>query len=140
MLLRQPSEMSRALDRLHTCAGQNNEPDPDLHAEAVLIPALARVLSDRVDGVEPLIHECLSRTDTLEPWTLSVAASAAAFLAIYRFEFDRASEWQNWAAPYQQQVSGTFSLMYSHCLTGLAAREQLDIAAAERSFRTAWTL
>ncbi|MVU80820.1 protein kinase [Nocardia sp. ET3-3] len=138
MLLRKPGEMTATLRLVESSMTASTQvPDSDLASEASLIGALARALGDNLVGVDEVVTDCLGRTDTLNPWTLSAAASAAGFLAIYRFEFDRARAWHHWATPYHQQISGSFSLMYSHCLAGLAAREQLDVGAAEQHFRTA---
>ncbi|MFE3060479.1 protein kinase [Nocardia sp. NPDC059239] len=138
MLLRQLGDMNTTLRVVRKSLEDSGQGiTSDLAVEAALIAASAQALGDRLDGVDAAVTECLSRTDTLSPWVLSVAASTAAFLAVYRFEFDRARAWHDWAAPYYQQVSGTFGSMYSHCLAGLAAREQLDIRTAEQSFRKA---
>ncbi|MEU0500948.1 protein kinase [Nocardia sp. NPDC005998] len=134
-ILRRPTELHTALRLARTAL--DAAPDPTLTAEAALIGCSERALADQVEGIEAVVTDCLKRTDTLSPWTLSAAAAFAAFLATDRFDFDRARAWHHWAAPYHQQAGGTFSLVYSHCLIGLAERELLDIAAAEHSFRTA---
>ncbi|MET8427893.1 protein kinase [Nocardia sp. NPDC004860] len=136
-LLRQPDDLHAAL-RLARGALESGEADPDLLFEADLIDCVEAAFADHIDErVDTLVADCLSRTATLTPWVLCAAANLAAYLSNCRFEYDRAREWLDWAAPYHRQISGTFSLMYSHCLAGVAAREQLDINAAERSFRRA---
>ncbi|WP_433192738.1 protein kinase domain-containing protein [Nocardia sp. CA-107356] len=134
-LLRRPTELHTALSLAR--AALDAAPDPVLAAEAALIECSERALADRVEGIDAVVTDCLNRTDTLTPWELTTVGAFAAFLASDRFDFDRARAWHHWAARYHQQVSGTFSLVYSHCLVGLADREQLDMTAAERSFRTA---
>jgi ATP/maltotriose-dependent transcriptional regulator MalT len=139
VMLRQPIELHTAL-RLARASFERSPPvgaDSDLPAQADLLDCVERTFAECVDSVDAVVTDCLSRTDTLTPWALCAAAHLAAFLAIYRFDFDQARAWHDWAAPYQQQLSGTFSLMYSYCLSGLAAREQLDVAEAERRFRKA---
>src|SRR6185503_17470560 len=81
--------------------------------------------------------KCLSRPESMPPWLVSVAANAATVIEIYRFDFDAARRWQEWASPYQQQTNGPFATVYGHCLAGIAAKEELDIAEAERRFREA---
>ncbi len=44
---------------------------------------------------------------------------------------------QEWARPYHQRSIGPFTLVYGHCLVGIAATEELDVAEAERCFREA---
>lgn len=135
VVLRRPTELHTALRLARMCLDETT--DSVLAVEAALIECAERALGDRVEGVDAVVTDCLNRTDTLSPWALSAAASIAAFLATDRFDFHRAREWHNWAAPYRQQVAGTFTQVYSHCLIGLADRELLDIAAAEHGFRTA---
>jgi hypothetical protein len=99
----------------------------------------------RYDSIDQHVHSAApgpivrgARTESARPsWASWAAAHLAAFLAIYRFDFDQAHAWHDWASPYQQQLSGTVSLMYSYCLSGLTAREQLDVAEAGRRFRKA---
>ena len=68
---------------------------------------------------------------------VAVAADVASFLEMYRFDFNAVRRWQDWADPYHQQSAGPFTLMYGHCLRGIVANEELDLAEAERWFREA---
>ncbi|VEG38600.1 Ser/Thr protein kinase [Mycolicibacterium flavescens] len=94
--------------------------------------------ADRTAGVEELVAECLSSPETTPPFLVSVAANVAAFVVLWRFDFDAARGWQQWAAPYQND-DNPFSRIYGPCLAGMAAREQLD-DGAERCFREALQL
>ncbi|WP_327113194.1 protein kinase [Nocardia sp. NBC_01730] len=134
MLLRQPTELNTAL---RLARASIERPDSDLAAEAALIESIGLAMVDRVDGADAVAANCVSRTDTLSPPALGLAENLAAFAAFYHFEFDEVRTWHDWAAPYQQRISGSFSRTVSHCLVGLAAREQLDVSAAEHNFRTA---
>ncbi|MGO4617782.1 protein kinase [Nocardia sp. 2YAB30] len=133
-LLRRPTELNTAL-RLARASIEGT--GSDLAAEAALIESTGRAMIDHIEGVDAVVADCLSRTDTLSPWALGAAASTAAYLAFRRFEFDQVSAWFDWAAPYQQQIGGTFSQIITYSFSGLAAREQLDVSAAEHSFRKA---
>ncbi|UZF48239.1 hypothetical protein [Rhodococcus rhodochrous] len=42
--------------------------------------------------------------------------------------------------PFHHRSSGPFSVIYGYCLAGIAAQEQLDLPAAEASFRHAMDL
>ncbi|MEU7767650.1 protein kinase [Nocardia sp. NPDC049190] len=137
VLLRQPTQLHAALRLVRTALEKSPAAEPDLAVEADLIESVEHAFADRVVGVDAVVTECLARTDTLGPWALCAAANLAAFCATARFDYARAGEWHDWAAPYHRQIRGTFSLMYSHSLVGIAAREQLEIAEAEDSFRTA---
>jgi ATP/maltotriose-dependent transcriptional regulator MalT len=107
----------------------------DLQIEADVVQADINVMRDRTDSVEQLLAECLSRPDTLPAWVVSAAAGDAIFADLFRFDFDAARRRHEWALPYHTRAGGPFSLMYSHCFAGLAASEQLDMAAAEDHFR-----
>ncbi|UAK29905.1 protein kinase [Nocardia asteroides] len=136
-LLRRPTELHAALRLVRASLEKAPAADPDLALEADLIACVERAFADHPEGVDAVVDKCLSRADTLGPWALAAAANLAAFSAISRFDYERAREWHDWATPFYRQNRSTFILMYSHSLVGVAAREQLDIATAERSFRTA---
>ncbi|HET7667130.1 MAG TPA: protein kinase [Mycobacterium sp.] len=107
----------------------------DLWVEADVVQADIKMMSDRIDGVEQLVAECLSRPDTLPAWVVSAAAGDAMFADLFRFDFDSARRRHEWALTYHARTGGPFSVMYGYCLAGLAASEQLDMAAAEDLFR-----
>ncbi|MET7772219.1 protein kinase [Nocardia sp. NPDC005366] len=114
------------------------EPDSGvLAAEAAVLDAAVRVAADRVDGVSELLSDCLARPELFHPWVVNTAADMATFVAVYRFDYPDARRWQQWAAAYHRRNRGPFSVMYGHCFEGLAANGQLEIGAAEDSFRTA---
>ncbi|MFZ2173986.1 MAG: protein kinase, partial [Rhodococcus sp. (in: high G+C Gram-positive bacteria)] len=112
----------------------------DMRVQIAFIRATINVFSDKIDGLDEAVEGCVARASTLPPWVLCGAADAASFHAIYRFDFDEARRWQKWAVPFQQRSSGPFSVIYGYCLAGIAAREQLDLPAAEASFRHATDL
>jgi serine/threonine-protein kinase PknK len=127
-----------ALDSFESAAVKRSIPAPelaDMRIEADVILAVVEVHSDHTAGVDELVYECLARPDSLPPDVVASAALVASFLEICRFDFDAARRWQDWGYPYHQRASGPFTLMYWHCLAGIAANEQLDVAEAERHFR-----
>lgn len=107
----------------------------DLRVEADIVQADIHVISDRIDGVEQLVAECLSRPDTLPAWVVSCAADDAVFASLFRFDFDAARRRHQWALPYHARTRGPLSVVYGYRFAGLAASEQLDMAAAEDLFR-----
>jgi ATP/maltotriose-dependent transcriptional regulator MalT len=107
----------------------------DLRAEADIVEADLHVISDRIDGVEQLVAECLSRPDTLPAWMVSIAADDAVFASLFQFDFDAARRRHQWALPYHARTRGPLSVVYGYRFAGLAASEQLDMAAAEELFR-----
>jgi len=105
--------------------------------EADVIRAVMECSADHTAGVDELVSGCLSRPETLAPDVVASATLVASFLEIYRFDFDAARRWQEWADPYHRRANGPFTLIYRHCLAGMAANEELDVVAAERCFREA---
>ncbi|MUL66952.1 protein kinase [Mycobacterium sp. CBMA 234] len=122
--------------RVLLTAGQgDNAALADLRAEADVIQADINVISDRIDGVEQLVAECLSRPNTLPAWVVSCAADDAVFANLFHFDFDAARRRHQWALPYHACTRGPLSVVYGYRFAGLAASEQLDMAAAEDLFR-----
>lgn len=107
----------------------------DLRAEADIVQADIHVITDRIEGVEQLVAECLSRPDTLPAWVVSCAADDAVFASLFQFDFDAARRRHQWALPYHARTRGPLSVVYGYRFAGLAASEQLDMAAAEDLFR-----
>ncbi|MDH6287043.1 serine/threonine-protein kinase [Rhodococcus opacus] len=144
VLLHHPAPSAlRALDRAEALLSLPARADEDttaLSIEASLIRAVVELFADRSDTLSERISDCLERPETVRPFVVSGAANVASFEAIYRFDFAAARRWQEWATPYNQQTSGPFSVLYGYCFAGIAAREQLDITAAERYFRMALRL
>ncbi|MFD9667890.1 protein kinase [Rhodococcus sp. NPDC059968] len=138
-LLHRPRDAERFLAVAETALGTgvDDSATEDLRVEAAFIRATVTVFDDELDGLDEAVEGCLARASTLRPWVLGGAADLASFHAIHRFDFDEALRWQKWALPFHQQSSGPFSVIYGYCMAGIAAREQLDLSAAEASFRHA---
>jgi len=139
-LLQRPAATHAALDAFESAAERHALPAPevaDMRIGADIIRAIVECYADRTAGVDELVFESLSRPDSLSPWVVAVAADVVSFLEIHRFDFDAVRRWQDWAQPYHHRSSGPFTLVYGHCLIGIAANEQLDLAEAECCFREA---
>jgi serine/threonine-protein kinase PknK len=142
ILLQRPAPTDIALDRFQAAVGRAHLPEAtraDLRAEADVVRAVAEAFADRIERVDDLVAEAMSRPDTLHPWVPGVAGNAAAFAAIYRFDFVAAHRLLDRAAPYQEAM-GPFTTVYGRCLAGIAARYQLDIPAALKNFREAYEI
>ena len=124
-----------ALDR----ADLSDAAHADLRAEADVLRAVAEGFADRIERVDDLVAEAMSRPDTLHPRVPGVAGNLAAFAAICRFDFDAADRLLDWAAPYQEMM-GPFATVYGRCYRGMAARYRLDIPAALENFREAFEI
>jgi ATP/maltotriose-dependent transcriptional regulator MalT len=111
----------------------------DLRAEADVVRGVAEIFADHVDAVDDLVAVALSRPDTFHPRVAGVAHNAAAFAAIYRFDFDAAHRLLESAAPYHEML-GPLASVYSRCFGGIAAKYQLDIPGALKQFREAYAI
>ena len=111
----------------------------DLNVEADVVRGCGDIFADRVDTIDHLVAEALSRPDTFHPRVPGVAANLAAFAAIYRFDFDAANRLLAWAAPYQEML-GPFASVYARCFGGIAARYRLDIPSALKNFREGYEM
>ncbi|HEY5858560.1 MAG TPA: protein kinase [Aldersonia sp.] len=143
ILLQRTGRAKAALGRARaalTRASLDDDEVRTLTIEADVVTGVATAHTDRVDGIDDLLAECLAHPDGLRPWVVSAAGNLATYSAIYRFDFAEARRRQQWAAPHHERTVGKFSAMYGHCLAGIAAREQLDIAGAEAEFRAALRL
>ncbi|MEB3022136.1 serine/threonine-protein kinase [[Mycobacterium] crassicus] len=142
MLLQRPVPFSAALKRFKAALDHENLSEAaraDLRAEADALRGVAGVFADRTEGVDTLLVEVLSRPDTLHPRVAAVSGNAAAFAAIYRFDFDAAYRLLEWAGDYHQLV-GPQSGVYARCFAGIAARYQADIPRARAYFREAFEI
>jgi len=140
MLLQRPAAAFAALDAFESAAEKYALSAPEVHdmrVEADVIRAVMACGADHTERVDELISECLSRPETLAADVVASAALVASFLELYRFDFDAAHRWQDWADPYHRRANGPFTLIYRYCLAGMAANEELEVAAAERCFRKA---
>jgi ATP/maltotriose-dependent transcriptional regulator MalT/serine/threonine protein kinase len=111
----------------------------DLRVEADVMRAVADMFADRVDAIDHLVAEALSRPDTFHPRVPGVAGNCAALAAIYRFDFDAVHRLLAWAAPYQE-IQGPFASVFARCFGGIAARYRLDIPAALEQFGEAYEM
>ncbi|MEN0136596.1 MAG: protein kinase [Rhodococcus sp. (in: high G+C Gram-positive bacteria)] len=136
--LLRPEPVHAALDRIDDLLAHDDVTPgaaADLRAEAGVVKAESLLFADHVTGIKDLIADCLAHPDTLRPWVVSAAAGLAAFAEIYRFDFDAARAIHDWARPYYDRAGGPYSVVWGHCIIGVADNEQLRIDSAERHFR-----
>ncbi|NLE80474.1 MAG: protein kinase [Rhodococcus sp.] len=139
VLLQRSAPARTALDTLDSLLEATPQ-DPKIERiriEADVARAVVEIAADRVEGVDDLIAKALAEPNSVRPWVVSVAANVSSFASIVRFDFAQARRRQDWAAGVHQRTPGSFGLVYGHCFAGIAATEQLDIAAAEDHFRIA---
>ena len=142
ILLQRPAPTYAALNRFETAVERADLPDAvraDMRAEANVVRSIAEIFGDRVDAVDALVSEALSRPDTLHPRVAGAAGNIAAAAAIYRFDYDAARQYLEWAAPYHEMM-GPFAAIYARCNAGIAAKYQLAIPAAMKEFRQAYQM
>ncbi|MGW6117937.1 protein kinase domain-containing protein [Nocardia sp. NPDC055165] len=139
LVLRRHAATAASLARFETALATSAPGEPErtnLRAEADVAISVREMFADRVTELDGLIGEVLARPDEFASRIPSVAANVATYAAIQRFDYDEARRWQLWAAPFHE-ATGPFLSVYGWCFAGLAAREQLDIAAAAELFTTA---
>ncbi|AXY51090.1 protein kinase [Rhodococcus ruber] len=137
-LLQRANQTRTALAAARGCFSCCNAAAEDiavLQVEADVVEGVVAVSTDRIADVADKVAPCLDDPDAFRPWVVSVAANVATFVDIYRFDFEAARRRQRWAEPYHRASNGPFSRVYGQCLLGIAANEQLDVAAAEGHFR-----
>jgi serine/threonine-protein kinase PknK len=142
ILLQRTSPTYAALTRFEAAVERTAFPEAaraDMRAEANVVRSVAEIFGDRIDGVDALVAEAVSRPDTLPPRVAGVAGNVAAFAAIYRFDFEGARHCLDFAAPYHEMM-GPFAAIYASCYAGIAAKYQLDIPAAMDAFRQAYRM
>jgi len=140
VLLQRTAQAGAALNRFEAALARA-EPSTrrDLRVEADVLRGVAEMSADRPAKVNSLVAEALSRPDTLPPRVPGVAGNLAAFVAIYRWDFDQARQFLDWALPYQEMM-GPFVHVLKHCFAGIAARYQLEIPTARSKFRDAYDI
>ena len=142
ILLQRRAPANAALNRFEAALGSAELTDAsraDLRVEANVLRGVADIFADRSDRVDSLVAEAFSRPDSFHPRVPGVAGNIAAFAAIYRFEFDNARRFLQWAVPYHD-LMGPFAGVYAHSFGGLAAKFELDIPTARREFREAFEI
>lgn len=133
VLLQRTDRSKRALMLVR--AALETAPDPRLSTEADVIEGVVAGFSDHAVGVEHFGQRCIENPEQHSPWVVATAAISQIFAALYRFDFDGVRRWQDWAAPYHRAMAGPLATMYTYCLAGVAASEQLDLDYAEDRFR-----
>lgn len=143
ILLHRAASAKRALQLAETTLDRGEFSSTDranLRAEAAVLHAVVLLRADIMSGVDELLAPCFARPDALSPWVVTVAANLATFCAAYRHDYDEARRVQEWATPFFQRTMGNYNYIHGLCFLGLAASLRLDIAQAERYFRTALTV
>jgi ATP/maltotriose-dependent transcriptional regulator MalT len=141
VLLHHPPEpIQKSLAACKTTLLAQNRTDDDQVLEASLVYAVADLFADRIHNLREAASKVLARPESLRPFVAASAANVASFEALHRFEFTSARSWLEQGMPYHERTTGPFAVMYGYCFAGMAAREQLDVVAAENLFRTAQQL
>jgi len=137
LLLHHVGPARAAFDRIRPTldAGNLDASERDsIRVEASVAEAALEIYADRTSGVETLVEEALENSDAVRPWAVTAAANIKTFCLIYRFDYAAVMPLQNWARRYHASMSGPFTVMYGAAFAGIAAFEQLDLAAAELHF------
>ncbi|MCX4095670.1 serine/threonine-protein kinase [Nocardia sp. alder85J] len=102
--------------------------------EAMLVTGLEQYVSDNLDGIQLIDVDQLK--DLANPIMSIAAADLAAADALNRFDYAAVYRWQQTASRFALG-SDPIATLQSHCIAGLAALDQLDVATAEHHFTAA---
>jgi len=139
VVLHRPEAAHAELERVHAILPTLQGPEAaDLCAQAGVAEASLRAHADRTDGIDDLVSDALSRPERLRPFVVSVAANLKSYTETYRFDFDAAHHWQEWARPYHAKTNGPYTVMYGYARDAIAAFEGLDLKRTEQCLRAAW--
>lgn len=127
--------VDRLLDAATADSDTSDSDTVALRVEAEMIRLADKFVTDSFDGVPSLVADHID--DAVNPFFVTIMSICTSIDAYYRFDFDEARHRQQQATPYHERSGGPFGVMYGHAIAGLSAYEQLDIVAAESSFRTA---
>ncbi len=134
------SEARSALAAIPAVCARSTLPRDDLDAllvETRVAEAALLMNTDHVEGIDELVEPVLTAPDEVRPWVVGAATVFACYADLLSFEFDSVRRRQKWARPYHERTRGQFAAIYGLCLCGIAANEQLEVAAAEEYFRRA---
>lgn len=140
VLLHDTGRARSAIERANVALLHQPTDDPevaDMRIEADIALACTDATADRVDRIDDLVAECLTRPESLPPFVVSSAANVSTMSAIMRFDFADAHRRQIWAIPYHEQNAGAYAVMYGYAFDGLAYIEELELDQAERCLRSA---
>ncbi|WP_280253970.1 serine/threonine-protein kinase [Nocardia abscessus] len=139
--LQQSGAARNALGRLSNILARGSSGDADVRVQrcqATVLAASDQIARDHTEGVCARVADCLQQPDDLPAWTVSTAANLATFVRLCEFDFDGARNMQDWAEEYHERSKDPLGMVFGRCGRGAAAYEQLDVAAATRSFQQAW--
>ncbi len=104
---------------------------------SAVLRAADLVAADRDDGVAELVADTLEHADAVPVWLASAAADVTTYAKICAFDFAGARAVQDRMMRYHEAAADPLGQVYGLCYQGIAAREQLDAAAATDCFRRA---
>lgn len=88
--------------------------------EADVVRACMCAYGDRIDGIEPLVANCLDRPQDFPPLAVGVAANVLSYYHLHRQQFGKVDPLQLWARDYHERSEGLFPSVYGRCFLGLA--------------------
>ncbi|MGQ4618874.1 protein kinase domain-containing protein [Nocardia sp. R7R-8] len=136
--LRRPADALAAVERadaLLDAAPPGDETTAETRLEVDVVRTAATLVVDRPATTPEAV---LARfREPIRPFLAHATALAAMVSALYRFDFDEVHRWHRRVEPYRDLPHGPYGPVYSDCIDGAAAYQQLDIDTAESRYRTA---
>lgn len=139
--LQRPTDAFTALDRADATLAAAPTGDAgvaNIRLEVALARTAVTLVVDRAAAVPESVL-ALAR-GPIRPFLAHGLATAAMMSALYRFDFEDVYRWHRWLEPYRDRGPGPYGVLYSDCVAGIAAYQQLDVEAAESYCRTALRL
>jgi serine/threonine-protein kinase PknK len=133
--------VATALDRADAAlaGAADDEQTNEIRFEVALARTAAAVIGDQAERVPEWVLARVAR-EPIRPFLAVGTAMTAMSSAFYRSDFDEVQRWRRWVEPYRDLISGPFGIVYCYCVAGMAADEQLNMAAAESYYRSALSL
>jgi serine/threonine-protein kinase PknK len=136
VLLQRSGQALQAVEQLGRISPTSSR-DADLALETRLLRSCIDVYRDQLHGVGKVTAECLEQAENWRPWLVSAAADMEAVANLRQFDFTAVRERQAWAEPFHERTTGGLTGVMGHCISALAALEELDIDATRRQLTTA---
>lgn len=142
LALHRDAAVLAALDLVDAALVDSNQAVPDateIAAEAKVARRMMNVFADVIEDPAERLSDDFAAQPDAGPFLISSASLVDSFTEFHSFDFAAARRRQRWAYRYHALTRSPYGMMYGRYLTGMAAYEQLDIAAAEDEFRAAYT-
>lgn len=107
---------------------------PLLLDEVDVVRACMRAYGDQLDGIEPLVANCLDHPQGFPPLTVGVAANVLSYYHLHRQQFAKVDPLLLWAREFHGRAEGAFPSVYGYCFLGLTQYRTGSTSQARASY------